>query len=339
MMGMTCGDERLVSVVIPACNEAACLGPLYVALREACEALPYRFEFLFIDDGSTDETVAVLAELRNGDDRVRYLSLSRNFGQQAALSAGLDHAAGEAVIMLDADLQHPPALFSELLVRWEAGYDVVNTIRITTAGISPGKQACSRLFYRVFNAVSGMRIAAGSADFRLISRRVAEVLCRLPEHRRFFRGLVPWLGFRQTEVRFHAPARPAGRTKYGFLSNLAFALDGMTSFGGAPLRSLAWIGGLIAGASGAIAASALLAVCLGWGKISLEAGVLWGVLFFGGCQLLTAGVLGEYLVRILEQVRGRPLYLVREAAGLTPMAENAANAGLREHERKERIAA
>ena len=317
-------DLPLITVAIPVLNEAECLTKLYDELCSACDPLPYDFEFLFVDDGSTDRTAEILTDLRRKDERICFVLLSRNFGHQAALCAGLGHAAGDAVIMMDGDLQHPPQVIPQLLERWQAGYDVVNTQRVETEGIDPLKQFWSASFYRVFNWVANMSLKPGSADFRLLSRVAVDVLNDLPERHRFLRGLVPWLGFRQTAVEFTAPTRWAGRSKYGFLRNLRFALDGITAFSFYPLRRVTVLGWIITLASLAYGAFALTTHLLGRGTVPGWTSLLLCILFFGGCQLLVAGVLGEYIGRILEEVKGRPLYVARAMAGLSPLRPRSA---------------
>ncbi len=304
----------LVSVVVPGLNEARCLPALHEELRRVCDPLNFRFEFLFVDDGSTDETPQVLADLRAKDPRVRYLVLSRNFGHQAALSAGLDHAAGQAVIMMDGDLQHPPALIPELLQQWQGGYDVVNTRRRETADVSPLKRLLSRLFYKVFNWLANVQIHPGTADFRLLARPALDALNSLPERPRFLRGLVPWLGFRQTYVEFTAPPRWAGQPKYNFWRSLRLAMEGITAFSLYPLRRLALFGWFIILLSLIMALWALFDHLILHVTVPGWTSLIICVLFLGGCQLLTLAVLGEYVGRILEQVKGRPLYIVRQAA-------------------------
>jgi dolichol-phosphate mannosyltransferase len=297
-------------------NEADCIPKLYAELNRVCHVLPYRFEFLFVDDGSTDATPAALAALRQRDPRVLYLLLSRNFGHQAALSAGLAYAGGDVVIMMDGDLQHPPAVIPELLAKFEEGYDVVNTVRRATARVGLAKRLTSALFYRLFNWAASVRIQPGGADFRLLSRPVADALNDLPEVHRFLRGLVPWLGFRQTTVEFSAPDRWAGRSKYTFRRSLKLALEGITAFSYYPLRKLAVFGALVTGLSFAYGLYALgihlftNTAVPGWTSLLLS------VLLLSGCQLLAMAVLGEYLGRVVEQVKNRPMYLVRESAGL-----------------------
>jgi dolichol-phosphate mannosyltransferase len=309
-------QQPLVSVVIPVLNEAECVAAVHAELRRVCDPLPYRFEFLFVDDGSSDGTAGSLAGLRRGDERVHFLVLSRNFGHQAALSAGLAHAAGDAVITMDGDLQHPPALIVELLARFADGYDVVNTTRLSTAEVGLGKRLFSRLFYRVFNWLACVHIEPGGADYRLLARPVVDALNRLPEVRRFLRGLVPWLGFRQTVVPFTAPARVAGRSKYTFWRSLRLAVEGITAFSFYPLRKLALFGGGVALAAFVYALLMIGFHLFGGATVPGWTSLLFCVLFLGGCQLFALGVIGEYVGRVLEQVKERPVYLVSRAVGV-----------------------
>ncbi|MFO0957272.1 MAG: glycosyltransferase family 2 protein [Isosphaeraceae bacterium] len=305
----------MVSVVVPAYNEAPCLPRLHESLRLACDPLPFDFEFLFVDDGSRDDTADVLDRLAQADDRVRPLSLSRNFGHQAALTAGLEHAEGDAVIMMDGDGQHPPEVIPLLLDRWRDGFEVVNTVRLDTAGGSYFKAACSDAFYRVFRRLTGLPISPGSADFRLLDRQALDALNSLPERHRFIRGLVPWIGFRQAQVEFHAPERFAGRSKYTFSRSLRLAIEGMTAFSLYPLRLVTMFGWFVMAFSMAYGLFALFnslvtgSVIRGWTSLILC------VLFFGGGQLVALGIVSEYLGRTLDQVKGRPVYLVRQARG------------------------
>jgi polyisoprenyl-phosphate glycosyltransferase len=309
-----------VSIVIPAYNEAPCLGKLHEELRAACDSLPFRFEFIFVNDGSSDPTTDVLAQLRAGDDRVRYLVLSRNFGHQGALSAGLAFAAGDAVIMMDADLQHPPSLIPLLLEQWQSGYEVVNTIRLDTDQSTWTKKLWSRAFYGVFRTLTGLPLEPGSADFRLMGRAPIDALNSLPERHRFIRGLVPWLGFHQTSVAFHAPARGAGRPKYTFRRSLRLAVDGVTSFSLYPLRMVTLFGLAVAAVSFGYGLVARSAELLGGPTVQGWTSVMIALHFFGGCQLATLGVIGEYLGRTLEQVKGRPLYVLRSTCGFSQAA-------------------
>ena len=308
----------LISVVIPEMNEAPCLRRLHEELRRVCDPHPYRFEFLVVDDGSTDGSPEVLAAIRREDERLRYILLSRNFGHQAALRAGLAGAAGDAVIMMDGDLQHPPALIPELLERWQAGFEIVNTIRKDTEEVSLLKKVLSNGFYRMFNWVANVQIQSGGADFRLMSRAAVDALNSLPERHRFLRGLVPWLGFRQTEVEFTATRRYAGRPKYTFARNVRFALDGFTSFSFYPLRRLTVFGWVITTVSFLYGLWAVGSHLLRHSTVPGWTSLILCVLFLGGCQLMALGTIAEYIGRIFEQVKGRPMYIVREAVGDPP---------------------
>jgi len=305
----------LVSVVVPIMNEAECLPALLAELRRATTGLEYRFEFIFVDDGSSDATPDVLAHERMCDDRVCYLSLSRNFGHQSALAAGLCYARGAAVITMDGDLQHPPAMIPVLLARFEAGADIVNTHRRTTDDAGLIKRVLSSGFYQTFNWLASIRLEPGSADFRLLSRPVVDVLNEIPEARKFLRGLIPWLGYRQTVVPFDAPARHAGASKYSWAKNIRLAVDGMTAFSTNPLRKMALGGGIVAAIAFLYGFFAIFAHLFTEATVPGWTSMLVSILFLGGCQLTALGVLGEYCGRILEQVKGRPVFIVRVAAG------------------------
>jgi polyisoprenyl-phosphate glycosyltransferase len=323
-----------VSIVIPAFNEAPCLEKLHDELVSVCDMLPFQFEFLFVNDGSTDDTDAELARLRTRDDRVRYLALSRNFGHQGALSAGMAFAGGDAVIMMDADLQHPPSMIPQLLECWEDGYEVVNTVRLDTADGSRYKKLWSRAFYWLFKVLTGVAIEPGSADFRLMSREPVDALNSLPERHRFIRGLVPWLGFRQTSVTFHAPARWAGCPKYTFRRSVRLALEGVTAFSLFPLRLVAMFGLFVMAASFAYGLFTLCWQLFGGHTVRGWTSLMICVHFFGGCQLATIGILSEYLGRTLDQVKGRPIFIVRSACGVAAPGRGENQAGLDHHRQR-----
>jgi len=316
--------RTLISVVIPIFNESACLPRLHQELTSACDGLADSFEFLFVDDGSTDATDQVLTDLRQRDARVRCLRLSRNFGHQAALSAGLAHAAGDAVIMMDGDLQHPPQLIPSLVERWREGYDIVNTVRLETAKITRTKRFFSDCFYRVFNLLAEVRIEPAGADFRLMSRATVDVLSGMPERHRFLRGLVTWLGFNQTQIEFKAPQRWAGRSKFDFKRSIRLALEGLTAFSPCPMRWALVVGGLVA--LGSLGLGLISLGMLFWGRASAAGWIALGAFagLIGGVQLLALGLLGEYVGRTLEQVKGRPQYIVRGQNGFpsSPSGEN-----------------
>jgi len=304
------------SLVIPAYNEAEVLPLLYQRLTAVMDALDEPYEMIVVDDGSRDGTVAKLAEFAAADPRLKYLCLARNFGHQVALTAGLDHAAGQAVITMDADLQHPPELLPELIAKWREGNDIVYTERQNTADAGLVKRLTSRLFYGLINRASPTRIPPNAADFRLLDRKVVDSLAKLPERARFLRGLIAWVGYQQTVVPFEAPERAAGQTKYTLRKMLRFALDAVTSFSSLPLRIAGYCGFLAS-----MAGFALGAVTI-YQKLFVPDRNLPGyttivvlILFLGGLQLISLGIIGEYIAKIYEEVKGRPLYLIRDAVG------------------------
>jgi glycosyltransferase involved in cell wall biosynthesis len=306
---------KRVSVVMPAYNEAACLRELVTRLSQVAAAeAAYRFDFLFIDDGSADETLATLRELRATDERVRYVSLSRNFGHQAALSAGLDHADGDAIVFLDADLQHPPELIAQLLREWEKGAQVVNTVRQADPGLGMVKRASSAGFYWLINLLANIRVQPDGADFRLLDRSAADGLRQVRERSRFIRGLVQWIGYRQTVIDYKPDKRFAGRSRFSPMKMLRLALDGIYSFTNLPLQLATFLG--LSSATGAFvyAMYALYLKLVAGTAIQGWTSLLLVVLLMGGVQLVTLGILGAYVARIYEEVRGRPIYLVKESA-------------------------
>ena len=308
----------LISVVIPCYNEAPVLSEAHRRLAlVAGQIAETVFEFIFVDDGSHDETAGVLHELCGADERVRGLRLSRNFGQQIATTAGLEHAAGDAVVLMDADLQDPPELIAQMIARWREGYHVAYAERTNRAGETAFKLWSAKAFYSLVNRVSQVPIPADTGDFRLMDREVVNALLRMPERDRFLRGMVSWVGFRQIAVPYRREPRFAGETKYPLLKMIRFAADGIVSFSFAPLRLAVWTGFFVLGLAllGIIYAVALRFFAdpsqwvRGWASIFVA------VLFMGGVQLLSLGIIGEYVGRIYGEVKQRPLYFVRERFG------------------------
>jgi dolichol-phosphate mannosyltransferase len=306
-----------VSIVCPAYEEEEVLPRFHAALRTALAPLEgyYEFEILYVDDGSRDRTLEVLHEMARQDPRVRFLSFSRNFGHQAALTAGLEHATGDAVISMDSDLQHPPELIPVLLEKWRQGHDVVVTLRQDDPRLGLVKRLTSRLFYGVMRWLSDTEVRVSASDFRLLSRKALDALLQLRESHRFLRGLVSWLGFPTATVPFAPATRAGGVSKYTLRKMLNFAVDGMLSFSRLPLR----LALLLGAASLALAGIAAL-WSLGEAILS-ETPVDWGlrlvllaVLGVGGCTLACLGIVGEYVGRVYEQVKGRPLYLLKDAS-------------------------
>ena len=304
----------MISLVVPAYNEEEALPLLHERLTAVMAEVGEDYEIIIVNDGSRDGTEAVLEDLAARDPRVKFVSLTRNFGHQVALTAGMDHAAGDAVVTLDADLQHPPELIPTLLEHWRAGNEIVYTERTDTAGVSWFKRATSRLFYALINRASTTRIPLNAADFRLLDRKVVDSLSRLPERARFLRGLIAWVGYRQAVVPYEAGKRAAGDPKYNFRRMLHFAVDGVTSFSSLPLQAASYVGF-------SVSAIGFLygLVVLYWKARDLNVAgwttTVCLILFLGGLQLICLGVIGEYLARIYEEVKGRPLYLVRKTAG------------------------
>ncbi|MCC7490953.1 MAG: glycosyltransferase family 2 protein [Fimbriimonadaceae bacterium] len=310
-----------LSVVCPAYNEVEVL-PLFCAqLRDVLAAVGEPYEVLLVDDGSRDGTAAWLREEAARDPHLRVIRLARNFGHQVALTAGLDHASGDAVITMDSDLQHPPELIPTLLERWREGAQIVYTERLDTAGVGPLKRLTSRLFYGLINRASATPIPLNAADFRLLDRQVVDSLQRLPERARFLRGLIAWVGYQQAVVPFRAPARAAGQTKYTFRKMLRFALDAVTSFSSLPLRLASYFGFAVSAAGAVLGLATVADYLLRPGRN--EPGyttIVCLILLIGGLQLVSLGIIGEYIARIYEEVKGRPLYLIRETVGFEQTA-------------------
>lgn len=308
----------LISVVLPCYNEAAVLREAHRRLSDVSDRIAAEtFEFIFVDDGSHDDTPTILHELSQADRRVRGLRLSRNFGQQVATTAGLEHAAGDAVVLMDADLQDPPELIEQMMARWREGYHVAYAQRTERTGETAFKLWSAKKFYSLVNRVSQVPMPPDTGDFRLMDRAVVDALLRMPERDRFLRGMVSWVGFRQVAVPYRREARFAGETKYPLLKMMRFAADGVVSFSFAPLRLAIWTGFFVIGIA---LLGILYAVLLrffadpshwvrGW------ASTFVAILFMGGVQLISLGIIGEYIGRIYGEVKQRPLYFVRERFG------------------------
>lgn len=304
-----------VSIVVPAHNEEGCVEEIHRRVVQVLEQEGVSYEILFVDDGSVDRTFEILHILAAHDSHVRAIRLSRNFGHQAALSAGLAEARGRAVISMDCDLQHPPEVIPELLSRWREGAEVVITVREDTLGAGAGKRWTSRLFYRFVNALSPVPITAAAADFRLLDRKAVNALNAMPERTRFLRGLVPWIGFRQAEVRFRAPERFAGETQFSYRRMLSFALNGVLSLSAMPLRLATLVGGGIFGIGILYGIYVVLTALFNPASQPGWASIILAILLVGGVQIFFMGVIGEYLARVFDEVKGRPLYIIAESIG------------------------
>ena len=305
----------LLSVVIPCCDEEAVLPEMHRRLVAVLDRVPdLDFELIYVDDGSRDGTLTLLRGLQRADGRVRIVALSRNFGHQAALTAGVQHAAGDAVVPIDADLQDPPEVIPEMLDLWRRGAKVVYGVR-SRRDETRFKRWTAYAFYRLLERLSDGRVPVDAGDFRLMDRTVADVFLSMPERDRFVRGMVAWTGFRQEAVSFRRAARAAGETRYRIGKMMAFAVDGIVSFSAAPLRLPTWLGLLSVGlaAAGVVHAVTVRFSTGAW--VSGETALLIAVLFTGGAQLLFLGILGEYVGRIYGEVKRRPLYVIKERLG------------------------
>ncbi|HEY1013806.1 MAG TPA: glycosyltransferase family 2 protein [Herpetosiphonaceae bacterium] len=304
------------SIIAPVYNEETVLPELYERVSAVMDRLGAPWELILVNDGSRDRSALVISALHGQDRRVVGLSLSRNFGFQIAVTAGLDAARGDAVILIDADLQDPPEVIPELVARWREGYDVAYGVRGERQGETWFKKASARAFYGLIR-----RIPADTGDFRLLSRRVVEAVRRMPERHRFLRGMVSWVGFKQTDVVYQRQPRHSGQSKFTLRPMLRFALDAITSFSYLPLQLASYLGFAIALCSGlAIAAVVALRLLGSSAPLLGQATTLVAVLFLGGIQLIGLGIIGEYLGRIHDDVKGRPLYLIDRAWGFEPPA-------------------
>jgi glycosyltransferase involved in cell wall biosynthesis len=306
----------LISIVVPCFNEEEVLRSTNRRLIGVLEQLSLRFEILYVDDGSTDGTAEILHELQALDERIRVIRFSRNFGHQMAITAGLEHAAGDAVAIIDADLQDPPEVLEDFVAKWTEGFQVVYGVRTERDGETAFKLWTAKIFYRTIGNLSDTEIPLDTGDFRLMDRRVVDALLAMPERDRFVRGMVSWLGFSQAAVPYHRAARAAGVTKFSFFKMVKFAADGIVSFSILPLRLATWVG---FAASGIALLGVLITVVerlMGVeGLVKGWASVLVAILFIGGVQLICMGIIGEYVGRIYGESKRRPLYVVRERLG------------------------
>jgi dolichol-phosphate mannosyltransferase len=306
--------DPAISVVVPMLNEKANLSILYERLTRVLQASDESYELVLVDDGSTDGTHAEILRLREADPRVKYIRLARNFGHQAALTAGLAHARGDAVIAMDADLQDPPEVIKQLLARWAEGFDVVYAVRRHRKE-SVAKRIAYTVFYRLLHRVAAVDIPLDAGDFCLMDRRVVDQLNALPERNRFLRGLRTWVGFRQTGIEYERQVRYAGRTQYGFWKLVRLAVDGLVSFSYVPLRISSTVGFLVSLGSLVVGLYYLILRLAGHREPAGFAGIIIAVLFLGGVQLITIGIMGEYVGRIFDEVKDRPVYIVSEEEG------------------------
>lgn len=315
----------LLSVVAPAFDEQENLSEFYRRVDEALRGIS--LELVFVDDGSSDDTQAILRELAERDPRVRVVSLSRNFGHQAAITAGLDHARGDVAVVIDTDLQDPPELIVEMIERWREGADVVHAVRRTRTGETRTKLVTARWFYRLLARMTETEVRPDAGDFRLIDRAALDALRSMRERSRFLRGMSAWVGFEQADVSYDRDQRHAGETKYTLRRMLRFSFDAISSFSNAPLQ-LAMLFGFVFSAVAFLGIPVAIAFRIAGEFVPGITTVLLVVLLLGGIQLITVGIIGEYLGRVYEEVKRRPLYLVRERinAGVPGSPETALEA-------------
>ena len=304
------------SIVVPCYNEEGVLLELHRRLCQVMDQTGETWEMVLVNDGSNDRTPEIIGELCASDPRVKMIDFARNFGHQLAVTAGLDYAQGDAVIMIDADLQDPPQVILEMIDRWKEGYEVVYAVRSQRKGESWFKEFTAKLFYRIIFRITDVDIPLDTGDFRLMDRKAVDATRQMRERHRFLRGMTSWVGFRQTGVYYVREERFAGETHYPFGKMFKFALDAITGFSYLPLQLATYLGFGIAGLS-ALAALAVVFARLFMGATPFfgQATTLVVVLFLGGVQLITLGIIGEYLGRIYDEVKGRPLYIVRETIG------------------------
>jgi dolichol-phosphate mannosyltransferase len=301
----------LLSVVAPLYNEEGNVAELVRRLRAAADGANVDgYELVFVDDGSKDRTLELLRAHAAVDPRIVVVQLSRNFGHQLAATAGLDLARGDAVVLIDADLQDPPELIPAMIDRWREGYDVVYAVRRSRAGESAFKRFTARLFYRITNRLTKVSIPVDTGDFRLMSRRVVDALKSIRERHRFIRGLVSWVGFRQTAIEYDRDARFSGSSKYPISKMLRFAIDGITSFSDIPLRFASYLGFIVSAVAFVVAVVEILIRIFTGYNLPGYTSLIFAILFLGGVQLIGIGILGEYIGRIHDEIKGRPLYVV-----------------------------
>lgn len=300
----------LLSLVVPVFNEEESIGLFLDTVRPLMERDGLRFEIVFVNDGSRDQTLAHLLSRGALDRRLRVVNLSRNFGKEAALTAGIDHARGDVIVPMDIDLQDPPELIEPFMARWREGYDIVYGVRTQRAWDTAAKRLSAGWFYRIFNSLSPVRIPENVGDFRLVDRRAIEVLRQLPERNRFMKGLFAWVGFNAIGVPYERPQRAAGASKFNLWRLWNFALDGVVSFSTAPLRAWFYVGVVIAAVAVLYALFIVTRVLILGIDTPGYASLLIAVLLMGAIQLLSLGIIGEYLGRLFLEVKGRPIYVV-----------------------------
>jgi len=305
-----------ISVVIPLYNEEENIDILFKRVIDALESLKMTYEIICINDGSKDKTLDILIDYHLNNSDIKVINLSRNFGKDIALTAGIDYASGNAVIPIDADLQDPPELIGEMVLKWQEGYDIVYATRKTRQSETWFKRSTANAFYVILDKITKISIPRNTGDFRLLDRKAVEALKRLPERTRFMKGLFAWVGFKSTYILFERQPRYQGNTKWNYWKLWNFALDGITSFSLLPLKIWTYVGLIISLLSLFYASFLVMRTIFLGIDVPGYASLMVAILFLGGIQLITLGIIGEYLGRVYEEIKGRPLYLVRDLYGL-----------------------
>ncbi len=302
--------KKLISVVVPVFNEIEVIDACYARLTGVMQALEdFDYELVFVDDGSSDDTHARLVTFHESDPHLKIVKFSRNFGHQVAVTAGVDEASGDAVVIIDADMQDPPEVIPQMVGKWQEGFDVVYGVRVRRTGESRLKLMTAAAFYRLLRRFTNIEIPADVGDFRLMSARAAAQLRKLREKDRFVRGLVSWVGFRQVGLPYERESRLAGETKYPYSKMLKFAVDGITSFSNLPLKLASWLGYLASFLAFLYLLSVFVQRALGY-TVEGWATIMVAMLFMGGVQLICIGIIGEYIGRIFNETKGRPMYVI-----------------------------
>ncbi|CAH1209236.1 putative glycosyltransferase [Paenibacillus auburnensis] len=304
--------EFMLSLIVPMYNEEANIDTFYKSIKDTMLKNSYNFEIICINDGSKDNTLLLLRELAHKDERIKVIDLSRNFGKEVAMSAGLKYASGDAIIPIDADLQDPPDVIPLLVNKWTEGYDVVYATRTKREGETALKKMTAHMFYRVIAKLTRIDIPEDTGDFRLMSRQVVDALNQLPEHHRFMKGLFSWVGYKQTSITYEREARFAGKTSFNYWKLWNFAIEGITSFSFAPLQFSSYLGFFVSITSFIYMIYLIFNTIFFGNPVAGYPSLMVAILFFGGIQLITLGIIGEYIGRIYNETKRRPLFLVRE---------------------------